>query len=83
MTKKKLLVILLTTVVLLALIDIIVGFFLILFLPIRYWLVISIPVAIVNAFLNLLPIFILRYNVPKLSVAYVRAKKLNNQENKK
>ena len=61
--------------------DILVGFFLILFLPIKYWLVISIPVALVNAFLNLLPIFILRYNVPKLSVAYARAIKLRNNEN--
>ena len=32
------------------------GFLVILFLPLRYWLVISLPVAIVNSFLSTLPI---------------------------
>lgn len=59
-----------------------VGFLLILLLPIKYWLVISMPVALVNAFLNMLPIFILRYNIPKLTAAYTRAVRNTTRENK-
>lgn len=60
--------------------NIIFGFLVIFCIPLKYWLVISIPVAIVNAFLGLLPIFILRYNFPKLKVAYERAVRLQKQK---
>ena len=60
--------------------NIVLGFLVIFCLPLKYWLVISIPVAIVNAFLGLLPTFILRYNVPKLKVAYERAIRLQKQK---
>lgn len=49
------------------------GFLLLVVFPQKYSLCVSLPIAIVNAILNILPIFILRYNVPKLKVAYNRA----------
>ena len=55
--------------------NIILGFLVIFCIPLKNWLVISIPVAIVNTFLGLLPIFILRYNIPKLKVALLRIEK--------
>ena len=38
--------------------------------PKPFWLTIGVPVTIVNIILNLLPLFILRYNLPKLHVLY-------------
>ena len=52
-----------------------VGIFVIFVLPLKYALRIGLPVIVVNALLNILPTFILRYNMPKLLVAYQRAKK--------
>lgn len=47
------------------------GFFILLLFPIsRGWMALAIPVAIVNAFLSILPIFVLRYNSYKLSILY-------------
>jgi hypothetical protein len=60
--------------------NIILGFLVIFCIPLKYWLVISIPVAIVNSFLGMLPIFILRYNIPKLKVALQRAQRQNKQK---
>ena len=60
--------------------NITLGFLLVFCLPLKYWLVISIPIGIVNFVLGLLPTFILRYNVPKLKVAYERAKRLEKQK---
>ena len=60
--------------------NITLGFLLIFCLPLKYWLVISIPIGIVNFVLGLLPTFILRYNVPKLKVAYERAIRLEKQK---
>lgn len=42
------------------------GYLLILILPIRFALTICLPIAFVNMVLNILPILVLRYNVPKL-----------------
>ena len=42
-------------------------------------LVVALPVALVNMFLNLLPIMVLRYNLPKLKTLY----KLNERREKK
>lgn len=50
-----------------------VGFLLMLVFPKQFAMCISFPIAVVNAILNILPIFVLRYNVPKLKVAYNRA----------
>lgn len=49
---------------------IITGFAVIFLYPLKYWLCFGFPVAIVNLFLNALPIFILRYNLPKLHALY-------------
>ena len=43
-----------------------VGFLVMFFYPIKTWLFIGLPVGVVNAFLNLLPLAVLRYNLPKL-----------------
>jgi len=60
-------------------INICTGFLVIFVLPIEYMWRISIPVALVGAILNLLPIMILRYNLPKLAVAYKRASRLEQR----
>ncbi len=54
----------------------ITGFLTLLFFPITpYWLAISLPVAIINALMNLPSLFILRYNSYKLEIL-----KKNNQK---
>lgn len=62
------------------LINLPMGFLVIFILPLKYALRIGLPVAIVGFVLNLLPIFILRYNLPKLAIAYKRAKRLEERE---
>lgn len=52
------------------------GFLNFVILPFNCALTISLPVAIVGFVLGLLPIFVLRYNLPKLTIAYERAKRL-------
>ena len=49
-----------------------VGFLGVFLFPLKYALVIGIPVAVVNLILNILPTMILRYNVPKLTVVLKR-----------
>ena len=46
------------------------GYLIIFIYPIEYFLCFGVPVATVNAVLNLLPLFILRYNLPKLHALY-------------
>lgn len=58
---------------------IIFGFLAIFCCPINLWLTIGLPVSIVSAVLSALPIFILRYNLPKLHSLY----KLNERLKKK
>lgn len=58
--------------------DIVFGFLILLFPLPKYWFCIGLPIALVNAFLNLLPIMVLRYNIPKLKVALLRASKTFN-----
>lgn len=48
------------------------GFCLLLARPPAYALWVGLPVAVVNFVLNLLPLFVLRYNVPKLEALYAR-----------
>ena len=43
-----------------------VGFTLLFVLPARFILTVLLPIALVNAFLNVLPIIVLKYNYPKL-----------------
>lgn len=57
------------------------GFLVILIYPLKFALVVGIPVAIVNFVLNAMPMMILRYNIPKLQVLYKRL--LRNEELKK
>ena len=56
-------------------IDMFAGFAVIFVLPLKYAWRIGFPVAMVGMFLNLLPTLILRYNLPKLNAAYIRAKR--------
>ncbi len=48
----------------------ILGFLIIFFYPLKYFLCFGVPVGFVNAVLNILPLFILRYNLPKLHTLY-------------
>lgn len=63
-------------------VDMIVGFGVMLILPYNFCLTIGLPVALVGFLLNLLPLMVLRYNVPKLKVAYKRAKILEERKQK-
>ncbi|MFQ6752514.1 MAG: hypothetical protein ACLRFL_03020 [Clostridia bacterium] len=49
-----------------------VGFIGIFLFPLKYALLIGVPVAVVNLTLNILPTMILRYNVPKLMILHTR-----------
>ena len=61
-------------------INIFTGFLVIFILPLKYALRIGFPVAIVGAWLNFLPTCVLRYNLPKLNIAYKRASRLENRK---
>lgn len=56
---------------------------LIIILPIRFALRISLPIVLVNIFLNILPVMVQRYNRPKLRIAYSRQlkKEESNKDN--
>jgi len=60
-------------------INICTGFLVVFALPAKYFWRIGIPVALVGALLNLLPILVLRYNLPKLTIAYRRASRLESR----
>ena len=49
-----------------------IGYTVILVMPIKYALIIGVPVATVNLILNLMPIMVLRYNTPRLKMLYAR-----------
>ena len=59
--------------------DIVFGFLLLAIPPYKWTLCVALPVAIVNTILNILPIMVLRYNVPKLQVAKLRLQKKTSQ----
>lgn len=59
--------------------DIVFGFLLLAIPPYKWALCVALPVTIVNAVLNFLPIMVLRYNVPKLQVAKLRLQKKTSQ----
>lgn len=46
------------------------GFLVIFLYPLKFWFMFGLPVALVGSFLNALPTFILRYNLPKLHSLY-------------
>ncbi len=58
---------------------IIFGFLVVFVYPLKYCLCFGIPVAIVNTVLNLMPLFILRYNLPKLHALYKYNKRKKEQ----
>lgn len=60
-------------------INLFAGFLVIFVLPLKYALRIGVPVACIGLLLNFLPILILRYNLPKLDIAYRRAKRLEER----
>lgn len=51
------------------------GFLGVFLFPLKYALVIGLPVALVNLFLNILPTLVLKYNIPKLNAVLSRLKK--------
>lgn len=61
---------------------IIMGFLVMFILPLKYFVRIGLWVSIVNVILNAMPTMILRYNIPKLQVAYERAKRLEKLNKK-
>lgn len=64
-------------------VGIFLGFLVIFILPLKYALRIGLPVALVNMLLCTLPTMILRYNIPKIMVAYERAKRTKELQEKK
>ena len=60
-------------------ISVFLGFAVMFIFPLKYAFCIGLPIALVNAVLNIMPTMILRYNVPKLSVAYKRAVRLKER----
>lgn len=62
-------------------ISIFAGFLCILLFPAYIW-TIGFPASLVGVFLNILPTLILRYNIPKLSVARERAKRQKEHKEK-
>ena len=46
------------------------GFLIIFIYPLQYWLCFGLPVGVVNFVLSSMPLFILRYNLPKLHTLY-------------
>ena len=65
------------------LVGIFFGFAVMFILPLKYALRIGLPIALVNLVLCTLPTMILRYNIPKLKVAYERARRTRELEAKK
>lgn len=61
------------------LLDALASFLVILLLPMKYCLRLTLPVALVAAFLNILPAIVIRYNLPKLQVILKRARR--NEQN--
>lgn len=51
------------------------GFLIIFICPLEFWLCFGFPVAFVNAVLNVLPVFVLRYNTYKLKILFKRNEK--------
>lgn len=58
------------------------GFLILLYPHPKFFLCLGLPIAIVNLFLNSLSSMILRYNIPKLIIAYERAKKIETLNKK-
>ncbi len=58
--------------------DIIFGGLIVFIYPLEYWYCFALPVSLVNIVLNLLPMFILRYNLPKLHKLYAFVIKKSN-----
>lgn len=59
------------------------GFTCVFILPLKYALFIGLPVAFVNFVLNILPIWVLKYNLPKLKVVLKRAERIKAREEAK
>ncbi|MBE5733713.1 MAG: hypothetical protein E7347_01530 [Clostridiales bacterium] len=57
------------------------SFLILIFGNLKLGLFFTLPIAIVSVFLNLLPLFILRYNLPKLHALY-RMNKVKNEKSK-
>lgn len=55
------------------------GFLILAIPPYQSWYAINLPIAIVNCFLSLIPMFILRYNLRKLHILYKFASRKTNK----
>lgn len=64
------------------LVGIFMGFLIIFIFPLKYALMFGVPIGVVNAVLNYLPMCILRYNTPKLLILHKRNER-NEALNKK
>lgn len=51
-------------------------------MPIRFWLPLSIPVALTSVIINLISVIILRYNMPRLKVMLKFSERKQNNKNK-
>lgn len=60
-----------------------VGFLVMLVFPFKFAFSIGLPVAITNMFLNILPVMILRYNIPKLMTLHKRLTRMQDNTNLK
>ena len=59
------------------------GFLCVFIFPLKYAFVIGVPVACVNFVLNILPIWVLKYNLPKLKIVLKRAERNKAREENK
>lgn len=59
------------------------GFVIIFFYPLKYWLCFGFPVAVINLIMNILPYFILRYNFYKMKVLYRSNERKQRRRRKK
>ena len=62
--------------------SIILGPLVLLSMPVQYFLTIGLPFCIISTILNLLPIMILRYNIPRLKTLLKFAERKSNRETK-
>lgn len=56
-----------------------IGFAIMFIVPGEFMLRIGLPVALVNTLLNLMSILVLRYNIPRLQIAYKRASRVKGR----
>lgn len=61
-------------------ISLFISFLAIFILPIKFWLPLGLPIAITSFILNIIPVAILRYNMPRLQVMLKYAERKQNKQ---